>query len=136
MITRKTNQGQPIDFDALTSKSSPNSPALGNMKTNAKGDVLGPNGEIIQKSEDRVRAYYQNNPKSSTDNVSLRGPQSDLTPDEIKADIITPKTSVTASKPKKSKKTKENEPLGYNEVEQPNGDFEMVPYYNIEDKIE
>jgi len=27
----------------------------------------------------------------------------------------------------------EDEPLGYKEVEQPNGDIEMVPYYNEED---
>ena len=38
-------------------------PAMGNMKVNAKGDVIGRNGEIVQKAEDRVRAYYEDNPK-------------------------------------------------------------------------
>ena len=27
----------------------------------------------------------------------------------------------------------DNEPLGFKEVEQPNGDIEMVPYYTEED---
>jgi hypothetical protein len=27
------------------------------------------------------------------------------------------------------------EPLGYNEVETPEGDIDMVPYYNEEDKL-
>ena len=36
-------------------------PAMGNMKVNAKGDVIGRNGEIVPKAEDRVRAYYEDN---------------------------------------------------------------------------
>ena len=31
---------------------------MGNMRVNAKGDVIGKNGEIIPTAEDRARAYY------------------------------------------------------------------------------
>ena len=41
MVTRKTNRGAPIDFDALMAQQSPSDPALGNMGVNAKGDKLG-----------------------------------------------------------------------------------------------
>ena len=57
MVQRRTNKGVIIDMEALLAQNS-DEPAMGNMKVNAKGDVLGKNGEIIQTAEDRARAYY------------------------------------------------------------------------------
>lgn len=137
MTTYKSNKGIPIDFDALVSTSSKNSSALGNMRVNAQGDVLGPNGTVVQKNEDRVRAYYKNNPRSSTASASLKG--------EMPAQKLQPDTPAPAEV-KTAKTAKENvrtappvvepeefdapiEPVGYKEVTQPNGDIEMVPVY-------
>ena len=147
MVQRKTNRGQIIDFEALMAQ---NSPALGNMRVDAEGNTLGPNGEIIEKREDRVRAYYKDHPQSSTAQASLKGQSPTQDPVEPNPVIDEPKTTKTAKenvrtaiKPDTQKKaTKEpeptppegeefdeQEPLGFKEVELPNGDIEMVPYY-------
>ena len=65
MVTRKSNRGQSIDMDALIAANK-ESPAVGNMKVNAAGDEMGPGGEIVRPNEDRVRAYYKENPSTST----------------------------------------------------------------------
>lgn len=171
MVNRRTNRGIPIDMDALRAQSSEKSRALGNMGVNAKGDELGPGGEIVKKREDRVRAYYKDNPKSSTSQASLKGERP--TTKKIEPDGLTPevKTAKTAAENKRTEVTaadvekraqeiKEEmvqpieqdiapfpidepeefdapegaEPLGYKEVELPNGDIEMVPYYREDDK--
>ena len=52
MVQRKTNKGQVIDFEALMAQ---NSPALGNMRVDAEGNRLGPNGEIVETAAGHVR---------------------------------------------------------------------------------
>ena len=164
MVVRRTNKGTPIDMDKLIAANQ-ESPAVGNMNINTAGDVVGPNGQIIKKSEERVREYYQKNPKSSTGKASLKGEMPKLKPD-ADAGMLTPKTSKTQKEnvrkgsvtPEQvSKRMKEmeddlvapiepeiapippveepeefdapKEPVGYKEVELPNGDIEMVPIY-------
>ena len=137
MTIKRSNRGIPIDFDALMAKAGSDLTAVGNMRVNAQGDVLGPNGTVVQKNEDRVRAYYKNNPRSSTASASLKG--------EMPAQKLQPDTPAPAEV-KTAKTAKENvrtappvvepeefdapvEPIGYKEVTQPNGDIEMVPVY-------
>lgn len=65
-MTRKvyrTMQGKEIDMDALLARNE-TMPAVGNVRVNARGDELGPNGQIIRKKEDIVNEYYEDNPKS------------------------------------------------------------------------
>jgi hypothetical protein len=65
-MTRKvyrTMLGKEIDMDSLMARNE-TMPAIGNVKVNARGDELGPNGEIIRKKEDIVGQYYEDNPKS------------------------------------------------------------------------
>ena len=76
MTDKKSNRGVIVDMEALIAAQG-DQPAVGNMGVNANGDVLGPNGEIIQKAEDRVRAYYEENPMSSTAKTTLKGPMPD-----------------------------------------------------------
>ena len=149
MVQRKTNNGQIIDLDSLFAQQG-EVPAVGNTGTDADGNVRDPqSGKIIEKSEDRVRAYYQDNPRSSTEQVSLKGPVPEsggnLKPDPVQE----PKTSKTAkenvrtSKPDTQKQPEpqapkgesfdEQEPLGFKEVQLPNGDIDMVPYYTEDD---
>ena len=59
----RTMLGKEIDMDAFVARNE-TTPAIGNIKVNARGDELGPNGEIIRKREDVVSEYYENNPKS------------------------------------------------------------------------
>ena len=134
MVKRTSNKGQVIDMDSLIAQN-PDTPAMGNMRVNAKGDVLGPNGEVVQRSEDRVRAYYQDNPKSSTAKSSLKGPmpdqpestQSDLTP-EVKT-AQAQKTEQDQSVMNAVQEPVERPIAGYKEVEDADGNIEMVPVY-------
>lgn len=147
MVQRRTNKGVIIDMEALLAQNS-DEPAMGNMRVNAKGDVIGKNGEIIQTAEDRARAYYTENPKSSTAKSTLKGAQPDQpaqTESEMEPEVKTAEAEKTeanqsvidqvdpASVPEEKK---DREPVGYKEVELPNGDIEMVPIYDDEDDWE
>ena len=147
MVQRRTNKGVVIDMEALLAQNS-DEPAMGNMRVNAKGDVIGKNGEIIQTAEDRARAYYTENPKSSTAKSTLKGAQPDQpaqTESEMEPEVKTAEAEKTeanqsvidqvdpASVPEEKK---DREPVGYKEVELPNGDIEMVPIYDDEDDWE
>jgi hypothetical protein len=50
-------QGREIDLDKLMSANEL-TPAVGNMKVNARGDQLGSGGEIVRKREEVVADYY------------------------------------------------------------------------------
>ena len=148
MVQRRTNKGVIIDMEALLAQNS-DEPAMGNMKVNAKGDVLGKNGEIIQTAEDRARAYYTENPNSSTAKSTLKGAQPDQpaqTDSEMEPEVKTAEAQKTeanqsvidqvdpASVPAQA--DEERTPVGYKEVELPNGENEMVPIYDDEDDWE
>jgi len=45
-------QGKAIDFDALRTKNE-KTVAVGNTKTNARGDTLGKGGEIVKKRDEK-----------------------------------------------------------------------------------
>lgn len=151
MTQRRTNKGQIIDIEALIA-SQGDRPAMGNMNTDANGNVLGPNGTIIIPAEQRVRAYYEDNPMSSTAQKSLKGetPKVEMPADDSLQEVKTAKTqkeNVRTSKAQPDTQTKkepepiapeedsfdDQEPLGFKEVELPNGDIEMVPYYTEEE---
>jgi hypothetical protein len=57
----KTMLGREIDMDSLLEKNQL-MPSVGNVRMNARGDELGPGGQIVKKREDQVAAYYENNP--------------------------------------------------------------------------
>lgn len=57
----RTALGKSIDMDMLRKKNEL-TPAVGNVRVNARGDELGPGGQIIRKHEDVVRDYYKENP--------------------------------------------------------------------------
>lgn len=142
MTIKRSNRGVQIDFDALIS-SAQSSTAVGNMKVNAAGDVLGKGGEIVQKNEERVRAYYKNNPRSSTSQATLKGnaPTQKLQPDTVAPEVktaATAKENVRTAKPAPVNEPAEfeapDEPIGYKEVTLPSGDIEMVPIYKKDDE--
>ena len=59
----RTMLGKEVDMDALRARNE-TMPAVGNIRVNARGDELGPNGQIIRKKEDIVGEYYEDNPNS------------------------------------------------------------------------
>lgn len=56
----RTMQGTVIDMDLLRQKNEL-TPAVGNVRVNARGDQLGPGGKIIKKREEVLRDYYDDN---------------------------------------------------------------------------
>lgn len=57
----KSANGKIVDMDLLRQKNEL-TPAVGNVRVNARGDELGPGGKIIRKREDIMNEYYANNP--------------------------------------------------------------------------
>lgn len=50
-------RGKQVDMDLLR-KRNELTPAVGNARVNARGDELGPGGQIIKKREDIIQEYY------------------------------------------------------------------------------
>lgn len=59
----KTMRGKPIDMQALIAKNS-HVKALGNANMNARGDVLGMDGQVTMTSEQINGDYHKVNPKA------------------------------------------------------------------------
>lgn len=62
-MVHRTMQGKMIDMDKLM-RQNELTPAVGNMKVNARGDEIGPNGTILRRREEIVHAYYEGHPES------------------------------------------------------------------------
>lgn len=58
-------RGKVVDMDKLM-RQNELAPAIGNAKFNARGDKLGPNGQIIERREDMVAKYYEVTTKAET----------------------------------------------------------------------
>jgi hypothetical protein len=66
-----TFQGKSVDMDQLLQKNE-TMPAVGNVRVNARGDELGPDGSIIRSRESVLSEYYDSNPTSVIDDdISL-----------------------------------------------------------------
>ena len=136
MVDKKSSRGVIVDMEALIAANS-DAPAVGNMGVNANGDVIGKNGEIIQKAEDRVRAYYEDNPLSSTAKTTLKGPmpdqpiteETDAQPELKTAEAQKTEQDQSVMNAVETPAEEERKVISYKEVELPNGDIEMVPVY-------
>lgn len=56
--TYRSANGKNIDLDLLISRNEL-TPAVSNVKVNARGDELGPGGKIVRKKEDVLNDYYK-----------------------------------------------------------------------------
>jgi hypothetical protein len=66
----RTMQGRMIDIEKLRAANE-SIPAVGNMKVNARGDVLGPNGQIVTTKETIIKKYYEQ-PKGMVDDTPTK----------------------------------------------------------------
>lgn len=62
--TYKSMRGKEIDMEKLALKNE-KTPAIGNMKVNARGDQLGTAGEIIKTREEILKDYYAQNSRAA-----------------------------------------------------------------------
>lgn len=108
----KTAQGKVIDIEKLRLQNEL-TPAIGNMRVNARGDQLGPGGQIVKSREEMLDDHYKNSiskrPKQvEPDVIPTRGGKSkrveSFEPGAIEADsaVVKPtkvsKTSTTENK--------------------------------------
>lgn len=86
----RTMQGKVIDLEKLM-RQNELTPAVGNMKVNARGDAIGQGGKIVKKREDIVAEYYADNP-----NAKPRRTQPNLKPQTKTEEVV--KETISRSK--------------------------------------
>jgi hypothetical protein len=64
-------RGKEIDMEKLSLRHE-KTPAVGNMKVNARGDELGEGGKIVRTREQVLADYYAQNPNALKEEVSAR----------------------------------------------------------------
>jgi hypothetical protein len=64
-------RGKEIDMEKLSLKNE-TLPAVGNLKVNARGDELGPGGQIVRTREQILQDYYKNNPRAIQEEIVTR----------------------------------------------------------------
>jgi hypothetical protein len=77
----KTMQGKTIDFDALR-LANELVPAIGNMKVNARGDQIGPNGTIVRTRDDIVQERTVKENAQIEEFTEDFGPEPEISPEE------------------------------------------------------
>lgn len=98
----RSHKGKRIDMESMRAQHEKEI-AMGNMGTNANGDVLGKGGKIVEPANSRARRKTPVQTKVS--NTSLKDPvgEAELFPDDSK------KTKTKATKRKSKKVEKETE---------------------------
>jgi len=66
----RTMQGRMVDIEKLRAANE-NVQAVGNMNVNARGDILGPGGQIATKKETIIKKYYEQ-PRGMVDDTPAR----------------------------------------------------------------
>jgi len=69
--TYTTLQGKQIDMEQLGIKHE-TTPAVGNVRMNARGDELGPGGKIVKTREQILSEYYEKNPRAVKEEIVNR----------------------------------------------------------------
>lgn len=91
----KTAQGKIIDMDKLM-RQNELVPAVGNAKVNARGDKLGPGGQIVKTREEIVAEYYKKNPNTQP-TPSSHQVQTKTAPTTVDVPVETPTVQKPAS---------------------------------------
>ena len=106
-----TMRGKQIDIAAIAEQHG-DKIAIGNANLNARGDVLGPKGEIIKTADEITQEYYQNNPNAVTNSgpISLKDIKDEivLSPAEAMKEYDEQRREVK-SQPVRKKITRETE---------------------------
>ena len=97
--TYKTANGKQIDLDLLIARNEL-TPAVSNVRVNARGDELGQGGKIVRKREDMMKDYY-NQSKRMADETVVK-PQA---PDPIEDEWEENATGDFVEKPKATRRS-------------------------------
>ena len=65
-------RGKEIDMEKISLRHE-KTPAVGNMRVNARGDELGEGGKIIRTREQVLQDFYAQNPGAMREEIAVRG---------------------------------------------------------------
>jgi len=86
----RTMQGRMVDIERLRAANE-DTRAVGNMNVNARGDILGPSGNIVTPKSEVIKKYYEQ-PKGKVSETPTRVSQAPIPqPKAIEAKVATPK---------------------------------------------
>ena len=92
--TYRTTAGKMIDIEAMLLQHE-DSIAVGNNPVNARGDEIGPGGEIIRTNTEVVQEYYATNPNAVEKSQPVASISEDMIPDaERQPATVSPAMSV------------------------------------------
>jgi hypothetical protein len=98
----KTMQGRLVDIDRLRAANEM-VPAIGNMRVNARGDVLGNGGKVVKTKEQKMQEYYQT-PAGQVSDVKHRvQPAQDNTPKALSQQQLSNANNVAQQAPQGKK---------------------------------
>lgn len=111
--TYRTAAGKHVDIEAMILHHE-DTIAVGNNPVNARGDEIGPGGEIIRTQAEIVQEYYASNPNAVAKSQPVASISEDLIPDSEREPMtVAPAMSVeeqpapeVSSTPKKTPKAK------------------------------
>jgi len=92
----RTMQGRMVDIEKLRAANE-SVQAVGNMNVNARGDVLGPGGNIVNSKENVIKKYYEQ-PKGMVSDTPRSKPMPAPKAEPVKT---VQKMTPVAAKPKK-----------------------------------
>lgn len=69
--THVSMRGKLVDMERLNLQNEL-TPAVGNIRVNARGDELGPGGKIVKTREQILQDYYSTNPKATKEELINR----------------------------------------------------------------
>ena len=91
----RTMQGRMVDIEKLRAANE-STQAVGNMNVNARGDILGPSGQIVTPKAEIMKQYYEQ-PKGMVDDTPSKGKPMPAPKVEVKKTVQ--KMTPVASKP-------------------------------------
>ena len=100
----RSMRGKQVDMDLLR-KRNELTPAVGNARVNARGDELGPGGQIIRKREELVQEHYAQAGKARSDTGRAKPKE------EVKEETATETKKSTSKKTKKEEPTPEEQAM-------------------------
>ena len=103
-------QGKAIDMDLLRQKNEL-TPAVGNVRVNARGDELGPGGKIIRKREEVMADYYRDHPDAVPDEIPGQGVEVVEKEPTVVPKAKKPKATTKKATTKVEEETKVEEPV-------------------------
>jgi hypothetical protein len=122
----RTMQGRMIDIEKLRAANE-SIPAVGNMKVNARGDVLGAGGQVVTSKETIIRKYYEQ-PKGMVDDTPTKNKP---TP----APTVEPVKTIQKMTPVAKREVKKTQPKPESVVEQ-KVEVETTPVTTFKPKTE